>query len=258
MPDVLACVDHSAYANSVCDHAGWFASDPDVGVEVLHVVEGAESAPLGSAPNSRDETPCADALVARAVRRLREEGVGPITSAQVPGAFVDVACRRGASVVVMGKRGDLGETERGRLGSSVDAVVRRAPGPVCLTSRYFLPIHRAVVLLDADLTHRAALEFMARDPRMAALPVDVVVVAGQTEDAEPKAAWARSVLGSRSAEIFPLLADGLDDAVADHLQTRAADLIVVSRAVIAPAPQVRLEQIEERGVWGMRTPVLIC
>jgi nucleotide-binding universal stress UspA family protein len=197
-------------------------------------------------------------LISRAVRRLREEGVGPISSAQVPGAFVDVASGRGASVIVMGKRGDFGETGRRRLGSSVDPMVRRAPGPVCLTPRYFLPIHRAVVLLDADLNHRAALEFTLSDLRLAALPVDVVVVARRTEDAEPKATWARSVLGSRTAEIFPLVADGLDDAVADHMQSRGADIIVVSRAVIAPAPQARLEQIEERGVWGMRTPVLIC
>jgi hypothetical protein len=83
-------------------------------------------------------------------------------------------------------------------------------------------------------------------------------VAGRIEDAGPKTAWARSVLASRSAEIFPLVANGLDDAVAEHMQARAADIIVVSRAVIAPEPQARLEQIEERGVWDMRTPVLIC
>lgn len=38
-PRVLACIDGSAYANSVCDHAAWMAGRIEAAVEVLNVVE---------------------------------------------------------------------------------------------------------------------------------------------------------------------------------------------------------------------------
>jgi nucleotide-binding universal stress UspA family protein len=253
MARVLACIDGSSYTNSVCDHAGWFASDPEIGVEVLHVVEprGEEHAPSAS-PTSGDP------LVASAVRRLREEGVGPVTSAAVAGDFVGVAVGRGAMVIVMGKRGASGDTERRRLGSSVDAMVRATHTPICLTSKLFLPIHRGLLLLDADLSHRSAVEFALAEPRLADLPIDVVVMAGADEDPGAKVKWAQGALNTESADVFPLPAEGLDDAVTRYMESRAADLIVVSRTVIAPDPLARLGRIEDRGLWGARTPVLIC
>lgn len=39
MEHVLACIDASAYANSVCDLAGWASRRLDMPVELLHVVQ---------------------------------------------------------------------------------------------------------------------------------------------------------------------------------------------------------------------------
>jgi len=255
---VLACVDNSVYANSVCDHAGWFASDPNIGVEVLHVVEASSSSAAESSITVNDRASVADPLIARAVWRLREEGVGPITSTSMTGSFVESAVQHDADMIVMGKRGNVSQTERRRLGSSVDAMVRRTAKPVCLAPKYFLPIHRALVLLDADLTHRAAVEFILSDSRLSALPVDVVVSARADEDADAKVGWARSALSALGASVFSFEADGLDDAVAAYMQSRGADLVIVSRAVVAADPETRLGLIEDRGLWGTRIPVLIC
>jgi nucleotide-binding universal stress UspA family protein len=250
MADVLACIDHSAYANGVCDHAAWFASDPDVGVEVLHV-EASSDAPPGSQASTRQ-------LVDRCVGRLREEGVGPLSWASLAGLFVEVATERGADVIVMGKHGEGSAAQRHSLGSNVEAMVRATSTPICLTSKLFLPIHRALVLLDADLSHRTAVEFVVTHARLLALPTDIVVVAAPGEDPDPKAAWARSALGEPRGNVLSLVADGLDDAVAQYMEAAGADLVIVSRDVVTPAPESRLSRIEERGLWGNRTPVLIC
>ncbi|CAN5843065.1 hypothetical protein BH11PSE1_BH11PSE1_06330 [soil metagenome] len=252
MNQVLACIDNSTYCNSVCDHAGWFASDPEVGVEVFHVVEDLQSAgPVSGAPSG-------DPLIERAVSRLLEEGVGPITSARVHGDFVEQASQRQANMIVMGKRGDQSQSERRTLGSSVDAMVRGCAKPICLASKYFLPIHRALVLLDADLEHRAALEFVVSEARLSSLSLDVLVVGVSGQDAEPKVEWARGRLKGMVAQVSTLVADGLDDAVTHYMQSGAADLVVISRAVVAPAPEAKLQLIEACGLWGARTPVLIC
>lgn len=252
MDRILACIDRSAYLNSVCDHAGWFASDPEVGVEVLHV---RETTPTGSALGGEAS---ATALLDHAVSRLREEGVGPITRAQEMGSFIGIASETNATLIVMGKRGDGKESERERLGSGVDAMIRATTTPICLTSKVFLPLHRALVLLDADLAHRAAVEFIVSQARVAALTMDVVVVHFADVDPAPKIEWARSMLLNSRASVYGLQAEGLDQAVARYMESRAADLVVVSRAVIASAPSERIQQIAERGVWGIRTPVLIC
>lgn len=254
MPHVLACIDRSSYCNSVCDHAGWFASDPDVGVEVLHV------APPCEQPDRRaaDIFAADDALIDRAVWRLREEGVGPITCARIRGSFVDVAAHRDATVIVMGKRGDGSDAERGRLGSNIDAMVRATDTPLCLTPKLYLPVRRGLVLLDPDMTHHAAIEFVATQPRLSDLPIDVVVMCRAGEDPAPKVELARARLNAEGGDVFSLQANGIDQAVALYMASRAADLIIVSRAVVAPDPKAGLQRIEDTGLWGTRTPVLIC
>jgi nucleotide-binding universal stress UspA family protein len=175
--DVLACVDNSSYANGVCDHAGWFASDPDVGVEVLHVVEGS--------PGNGTQS-----LIDDAVSRVREQGVGPITSAKVEGTFLEVASQWDADIIVMGKRGDDSAADRERLGANIDPMVRATETPVCLTPKVFLPIHRALILLDADITHRRAVEFVKSQARLAGLTMDALIVAGRMTTLTPR--WTGS------------------------------------------------------------------
>jgi nucleotide-binding universal stress UspA family protein len=258
MARILACIDASTYANSVCDHAGWFASDPDIGVEVLHV---SPPAPDNSnTPESESQTLriAGDALVARATRRLLEEGVRPVTWAHLDGGLVEIAPTRGAEVIVMGKRGDASETKRGNLGGHVDPMLRATITPVCLTSKLFFPIRRGLVLLDADMEHRAAIDFAASEPRLADLPMDVVVMSRAGEDPDPKVNWVRTDLNAGGGDVFTLQADQLNDAVAKYMESRAADLIVISRTVIRSDPAGSLNLIEDRGLWGARTPVLIC
>jgi len=253
MHRVLACVDASDYANSVCDYAAWFASDPDIGVEVLHVAETVDVARAGSR-----STALTDPVLHRAVQRLREEGVGPISSMRSTGDLVDLAARHEAGLIVMGKRGENSAAERLRLGSNVETMIRGTAKPVCLTSKIFLPIHRAVVLLDADLDHRAAVAMIVSDFRLAPLALDVVVMASSLETAKAKVEWARAQLSGLKANVLPMISDGLDEAVALYMEARAADLVIISRAVVAPDPQDRLARIDQRGLWGARTPVLIC
>lgn len=259
MARILACIDNSPYANSVCDHAGWFASDPDIGVEVVHVaaVAGAGAADAGAAAWANPALR-GDALIERAVRRLGEEGVGPITSALLEGVLVEVAAQRGAEVIVMGKRGDASAVDRLRLGSNVEGMIRATATPVCLTSKLFLPIRRGLVLLDADMDHRWAIDFAASEPRLADLPMDVVVMSSEGQAPEPKVEWARRALNTDGADVFTLKANGINDAVTQYMGSRAADLIVISRAVLTPDPQAGLGLIQAQGLWGARTPVLIC
>lgn len=244
MPRVTACIDRSAYANSVCDHAAWMAGRIEGEVEVLHVAEADD-------PGDGD-------LVREAVMRLHEEGAPSATGAHLTGEFPLEATRRGAEVIVLGKRGVTSELDRRQLGSNVDRMIRATTAPVCLTSKVFLPINRAVVLLDADMEHRAAVELVATHPGLRRLDIDLIVAAHAGVDPSAKLQWAREALAARGVDVFAMQADGPDAAAARYIEEKGADLIVISRAVLAPDPQARLGRIEEGAVWGWRTPVLVC
>jgi hypothetical protein len=249
---VLACVDTSAYANSVTDHSGWFASHPEVGVQVLHVIGSADQV-----PGDRRLAGQPERSVDHAVGRLREAGVGPIAWAVETGSLFDIVSRHKAGPIVMGKRGIGSGERRDRLGRQALAIIRDTERPVCLAPKVFLPIHRALVLLDADMAHRRALEFVASDFRLSALPLNVAVVAKPGEDPAAKIECARDMLSRCSADVFPLVNSSLDEAAALCMDTRGADLLILSRAIASSDLEIEVLRMEERGLWGTRTPVLI-
>ncbi len=252
MSDVLACIDRSAYSNSVCDHAVWFAGRLDARVRAVHVDEDR------SAAAATADTPRATARLDHALDRLRGEGALDATAEEVRGEFSSYASSQGADLIVMGKRGEFSHGERTSLGSSVEKVIRATATPVCLTSKIFLPITRALVLMDADMSHCRSVEFLAGHPGLADLDIDLVVVQASGEDASEKLDWARGSLPSPDAEAFILEAEDLDDATAHYIERAAVDLVIVSRAVLLRDVQTQLQRIEARGVWGIRTPVLVC
>jgi hypothetical protein len=244
---VLACIDESAYANSVCDHAAWFASHPEVGVEILHVVE------TPSDPSSAGS----DMLVARALRRLGEEGVGPLAEAAPSTSLIEALAGADAGIVVMGKRGTATDGDRAALGSNVDAAIHGCDKPICFAPRFFMPMHRVLALLDAESPHDVALDFVRSDFRLAALPLDVAVIGAPGSAADEMVKRARRELSDLSAEVFILPSQGLDEAMGQYVKSRSADLIVLSRATLALATEARLRGVADR-LWNHRAPVLIC
>lgn len=248
MSDVLACIDRSVYSNSVCDHAAWFAGRLDATVRAVHVDD----------DRAAHAPPRAKARLDHALDRLHGEGALDATAAEVRGEFASYVAAQDADLIVMGKRGEHSHDERAPLGSSVETVIRATARPVCLTSKIFLPIARALVLLDADMSHRRSVEFLAAHPGLSDLDIDLVVIQPPGQDASEKLRWARASLPSEDAEAFILEAVGLDEATAQYIERAAVDLVIVSRAVLLHDVQAQLQQIEARGVWGIRTPVLVC
>jgi nucleotide-binding universal stress UspA family protein len=247
MIEILACIDGSSFTESVCDHAAWLASRTGGRVRVLHAVM-EEGPSIFGRP---------EALIRHAVQRLQNEGVGDVVAQQAKGALVESVLAAHADLIVMGKRGLTAETDRRALGRHVDPIVRLTAAPVCLAPQLFMPIYRALVVLDADITHRTAVEFVASQPDLSDIDCDLIVMARPGENADEKVAWAREVLSAISVEVIPIAATGLDDAVARYMESRRTDVVVISRQVLLPNQQSRLVRTERGGLWSWRTPVLV-
>jgi hypothetical protein len=250
MTCVLACIDGSAYTDSVCDYAAWLADLTDGEIRLLHVQDGAR-ARKGAAPPLR-----------LGLERMAEHGVAvaeaELDSGSLVGRCVGRAAAGAADVIVVGKRGFDSHPDSRALGHHVAALIGETDRPVLLASRTFLPIARTVCLLDADLNHRRTVEFLGAWPRLAELEAEVVIATRRGEDGSAKVDWARQRLAAHSADVFQIEAGGVDRSAAEVMESRGADLIIVSRDVLAGHAARGLTLLEEESLWAWRTPVLVC
>lgn len=252
---LLACVDTSVYASSVGEHAAWLADRLSARIAVLHASEEtlATTETRDQGPWTRTDVDPVEA----AMWRLRDLGVISVEGRTVQRPFPQAAAEAGADMVVMGKRGVTTQDDRTALGHSIDVLFRTTAVPICLAPKVYLPISRVLLLLDADMQHRRALDLLAAHPGLGGDEIGALVIAAPDAEPDAKAALALSVIGP-AASIEVTRAAGLDAAVAQRMEAASADLIIVSRAVLLPAPRAQLRTIETRGLWGWRTPVLVC
>src|SRR3546814_2137250 len=159
MEHVLACIDASSYADSVCDLAAWASERLQMPVELLHVVQRSDavaarhdlSGAIGlgvktSLMEELVELEAADAklkvergrlLLAAGDKRLRDGGAFDVRTLHRHGGIVETILEReeGARVVVIGKRGASHEFATGHIGSKIERVVRASTKPVLVASR---------------------------------------------------------------------------------------------------------------------------
>jgi nucleotide-binding universal stress UspA family protein len=252
MSAVLACLDRSAYAASVCDHAAWLAGPLGAPVDLLRVAEG----------EAGDDKAVEDVLQ-MAQERLEQQGVEAARVLRSAGDFVGAvdAAAAGARVVVLGKRGERTDGRRGALGSHAEAMLRRSDRLLCLVSQVYLPISRALVLTDSAPEHRRVVETVAGWSPLCDLDLEVILM-GRDDDpgAAAKLAWARETLQGADADIFCLDARTPDEACARYMDGHQADVIVMSREMLLDP--VRTGRggagLHRRPLWRWRTPLVIC
>lgn len=206
---ILALVDGSPYAESVCRHAAWAASRLGAGVDLLHVLGrrealvrdlsgalglGARTALLGEmagldAARAKLAQATARALLddagafveahsgAPVTRRLRQGDLLDAVAEMEPDTRAVVICKRG-----IGKRGEAADVARGHLGSNMKRIVRASRLPVLVASRAFRPIARAALAFDASASVARAVGRMVGNPVFEGLDMTLVHAGAETPD----------------------------------------------------------------------------
>ncbi len=247
---LLACVDRSRYASAVCDYAAWFAGRTHSPIVLVNVDEPGKP----HSENTSEASP-----IVRARERLEHEGAEAITTLEPAGRFARTLIDLSASaeLILMGKRGREAD-DRSALGSNVEPVVRGTTRPVCLVSQVYLPISRALIILDADLLHKRAVNFVSAHPALRGLEMDLVLMDDGRPEAASKLTWAREQLSRHSADVFAMSATTPADAVRAYRRNGGFDLLIISREVALADKSASLKQIEPQSIWAQRAPVLIC
>lgn len=205
MEHILACIDASSYADSVCDYAAWASRRLQMPVELLHVVQrtdgvaarGDLSGAIGlgvktslmeelvelEAAAAKLEVERGRALLAAGEIRLREAGAVDVRTLHRHGGIVETILEReaGAHVVMIGKRGASKEFAADHIGSKIERVVRASSRPIFVASRKYAEPRNVVFAYDCSPAAEKALARLAESPAHAGLPVHIVMADAESE-----------------------------------------------------------------------------
>jgi len=170
---ILACTDGSLYSSSVYQHAAWASKQTEgSSIYVLHMLNPHHEKPLTSdfsgsmgvgtrtsLLNELVELEEARAKIAQkrgrailedAQSALEAEAISNIKAEQKHGKLSEEIhnYERNADLIVIGKRGNNANFEKGHLGSNLERVVRSCSHPVLVASRSFKPIKNFVLAFD--------------------------------------------------------------------------------------------------------------
>ena len=249
---VLAALDHSVYAASVADHAGWAAAQLGAPLDLLHVIDrhswASGEADLSGSLSLGGQEALLEKLVSLDEQRGRiaqEQGRMLLAKAQarVSGLFGQSAVvkqRQGALVetllelepdvrlLVIGKRGEHANFVEGQLGSKLESVVRAASRPVLIASRAFRAIKRFMIAFDGSTTTRRCVDMVSASPLLAGLEC-VLLMVGQGSDTQREAMqWAeQSLCGAGFVPVIRHVDGVAETVIAQTVVAERIDLLVM-------------------------------
>lgn len=248
---IIALVDGSTYAASVCDHAAWVAGRTGAAVELIHVLGRREAADrhdhsgaiaLGARTALLTELADLDAqrskLIGQRGRAILEDaraildrnGVTDITTRMRHGDVTEAVAEveTDAQMILVGKRGEAADFAKGHLGSNLERIVRASQKPVLVASRAFRPIARVLVAYDGGASAMKAVDYIARSPLFAGLSAHVVTVGHDTPEARKGLENARAMLVAAGiAGETALVAGQPDTALAKLVDAPGYDMLVM-------------------------------
>lgn len=248
---IIALVDGSIYAQSVCDHAAWISQRTGAPVELIHVL-GRREAPdrndhsgaikLGARTALLEELAELDAQRAKLISHrgrailddaraiLEKDGVSEITTRLRHGDIVEAVAEveTEARVIMIGKRGEAADFAKGHLGSNLERIVRASHKPVFVASRAFRPIRKVLVAYDGGISAMKAVDHIARSPLFQGLDVHLVTVGSATAEVSKGLADAKAVLKAAGLEAETSILPGQPETALGKLVEEAQfDMLVM-------------------------------
>ncbi len=250
---ILACIDQSDFAGSVCDHAAWGAGRTgDDTVEVLHVIArhtdpsaysnhsgwlGVDSGDtLLQEITEIDEqwnrlaTQAGRLLLDDAAMRLREAGVARVHQRLLQGELVDHLPdhEANASMVVVGKQGETAHQAKAHLGRNLERVIRASYRPVLVTPRRFKPIERFVFAWDGGKSSGHAIAFLVETGLLRGIEGHMLFVGKGAALENERMEDALGHLRSAGLDITPTVRSGrASEAIIGMVNEVNADLLVM-------------------------------
>ncbi len=284
MSSILACTDGSIYATSVYQHAGWAAQTLSARIEVLHVLEHhRERAPAidlsGSIgieardhlneeltkleeAQSRVQLLKGKSILEDARRQLTAQGLDAerVHTTQRHGTLVETLSEMEPDfdLVVLGKRGEHADFDKGHLGGNLERVVRTATRPILVAARKFSPIERFLIAYDGSPSVIQALEFVMQSPLLKGVACHILRAGHLDDQARYYLEEAANKLRGAGYEVTSHAISGQPETViANVLQKEDAQLLVMGAYGHSPIRHLILGSATTTMVRTCQVPVLM-
>lgn len=249
---VLACVDQSAYAESVTDFAAWAARQLQAPMELLHVIDRhpplearqdhSGAIGLDAQENLLQQLSNEDAVRTRSAREAGRVFLNGLRERVLASgvAAVDVRQRHGdlettlpelqqyVRLFVLGRRGASAQATQRDLGRNLEWVVRSVSKPVLAVPDRFREPGCVLYAFDGSSVTRQGIQMIARSPLLKGLPIHLLM-AGKAQAQAPKQLdEARDVLASVGFDVSTDIQPGDPETViAEAVHSRQCDLLVM-------------------------------
>lgn len=284
MSTILACTDGSPYAPSIYQHAAWAASRLGAAIHVVHVIEHHEShekqdlsGSIGFDANAEllaelatlDESHArvarlrGKAILDDAVKQLGISGVGgnwEIQVSQRHGSLVETLeeFEKGASLVIVGKRGEHADFSKGHLGSNLERVIRSAKIPALVASREFKQPVRFLIAFDGGPSALKAVHHVATQPLLRGTECHLIAVGkAGSELARSLDESATALRGAGYSVNTDLLIGDADEIIATQVKQREIGLLVMGAYGHSPIRQFILGSTTTTLIRTCQVPVML-
>lgn len=279
---LIALVDGSIYAESVCRHAAWIAGKNNWKVKIYHVMGrrdavgdqdlsgairlGARTALL----EQLAELDAAQAKLAQEHGRAILEDAKAIIDGQDGICAVETRLRRGdlvetvtaqeeqGDMIVVGKRGEAASHAMAHLGSNLERIVRASHKPVFIANRAFKLVTKVLVAFDGGASSSKAIEYIAGSPLLKGLNVSLVYAGKESPEIRGSLEAAATALKAENFEVDVLVRDGEPETVLAELSDADGhDLLVMGAYGHSRVRSLIIGSTTTAMIRSCRVPVLI-
>lgn len=250
--NILALIDGSIYASSVCDHAIWVADKCSSSIDLMHVIGrrgmGSELADLSGniglgarstllqelsehdMQNSRLAQQRGRVILDAIQSQLDAAGVENAQTRMRNGEIVESVekSEKSTDLVILGKRGEGADFDKLHPGSNLERVARFCAKPLLVSARAFRPVSKVLIAYDDGRSSRNAVADIAENPLFDGASLKLITVgtsSGKVTSALDSAAEKLRRTGlDASTEVVP---GEPESAIISEIEQNDHDLLVL-------------------------------
>ncbi|MFN3582203.1 MAG: universal stress protein, partial [Pseudomonas sp.] len=235
----------------VCDYAAWASQRLDAPLTFLHVLDHSQyptesnlsgNIGLGSREHLLAELAELDEkrgklmreqgrlMLEAAVARAQADGVAEPVVRQRHGDLVETLAEleQDIRLLVIGREGEEGDSVGGHVGSHLESVIRTMHRPILVTAGAFRDPKSVMLAFDNGPSTRKGVEMISASPLFNGLPIHLVMVGADTNDAWEAINSAKQRLEKAGHQVEASIRAGdVEDVLLGYEEEHDIDMIVM-------------------------------
>ncbi len=280
MTKLLACIDGSLYADSVCAYAAWFAKPLEATVDILHVLRRhsdyqsssdlSGSIGLGARSELLEELTCVDEqrgkldqqkgklILEHGKKILSDLGLENVETLHRRGALVETIqeLETAYDMLFVGKRGEHANTESQYLGSNLEKVARGVHKPLFVVNDQFKPIERILIAYDGKSSTQKAVDFMADRPSLSHLECHLLAVQSSSGVNLSSAETKLTEVGYKVISHIEQ-SSSVDKTIAEYVVNNQIDCLAIGAYSHSPLHNLLLGSTTASLITSCKVPILL-